>query len=276
MDCSGRVSIKRRGVILLIIKAELKKLLSHKEVYAAWIMVGALMILQFVIEFSDEGWTVWDKILMNVYGISPYIAAILIAVGLCGMFSYEREDGMTGVLRVCKKGQYKTLLSKLAASIVYIVFIEMIMLSVQIIVYGITYGFGGLTLPTGRYHIVPVGMAVGVQVILTYLYSSLGAVAFGAMVLLFSTALKPAHTAALSGGIFVAVELLYRQWTIQQLLSPVSNFILDLSFNNIMNAGHFSGMTWGELLHCFLYPAVLAPLIFAVASVSYYKTRYRA
>lgn len=200
-----------------IIQAELRKLVSFREVYIALFFCLILLSLQFYMDrIPDPNYTFWLSMRNLFQGNGAWYIAVMIVVGISRVLPYERETGIDELLKTYKHGISKILLAKLVAIFLYCFSVVTFFYVVAFSVYGKTHSFEeNNNMPIGENQTYS---WIGLQpvnldwqyLLYEYTYLIIASFSFGLCVLAISLVVKRSvWVMAICGGGFATFEFSY-------------------------------------------------------------------
>lgn len=130
----------------------------------------------------------WEKLFD--YELSDFLILLLMILGLAPIFVKEKETNMLALITSNNYGRINLSYIKVVSSLIYISFLVLVFSCINLLVYGLLYGFGGLSLPQyaiEQYQYTPFNGSVLSFYLMLVLLKLIGAVSFGLMILLISS-----------------------------------------------------------------------------------------
>lgn len=215
----------------------------------------------------------WNYSIGYVYSLGAAMMAVLILLGLSSMFSGEYSSRMDSIILSSKYGKTKLIRAKIAASVVYITFIDLIFnlsnLLGNLIIFG-THGWDAPMQCLNSYMYSPYNFTV-LQYYLLQLLIHLGAcIVFGLFIMLVSSLCK---TQVLTFFICTVVFILpFMVDKVIAIKTPLADLITRFSYTWFMQVERLfsSFKVYNILEHPVFYPVIVVALMALLVPFCWY------
>lgn len=172
---------------------------KNREIYRLYLGRGLSEI------YNTDGYNNFLK-----YEFTCIPICFMLIIGLAGVFVGEKTVGMRDLLCTCSKGGIKIFLSKIVAGYIYALFVFIWFTSLDLICFGIIYGFDGGEAPIYAIEIfknIPLNCSVLVYVIFTLLLRFVGLLTLSSIIMAISACISQASVCGVVAAVMIALLL---------------------------------------------------------------------
>lgn len=196
-------------------KIEILKLTGHKDFYKKVILIFCILFFSLYLDVSSTDFALngyWNIPLQFIERFGASIAALSLIIGLSDMFSVEKNEGISSIVRTTKKGKKEIFKNKIKLTISYITLNTLLIVGISLVVFLFkNKGIGAFKIGNG-YSVFNNYFTNIVEYLLQGGLLFLSSILFGIIIVFFSLIFKNNYiTIVLSGlvyGIGMADEIL--------------------------------------------------------------------